>query len=608
MARNPANRSPDTGLYSLPGLTLPLNHHPITKIPTHHPQRHKPDPDAHAPLFPNALHVQDMADGYSLLPLKTIRELTMLRLMDHITDKKAWEKKVLKEAIVTKWREELQTAPQDVSPKMLDWIIAELRDKATFYAQTGGVVISYEFGIVKSDTAVPEATRRALVDAVRRLEETTPVDYHPGSDGKVIDLVHPSLFPLVYGRTRVLRNSTLVREDCLSGTPGQGEVIPVPAEEEAQLPPPKPDYVDYSSLKSIPNPYSRRFQWLPCDVVLTRPGPGPGSASASVGCTITSYINNLHPQQHAGLYALIEEVLACAVPLWGWTLGPLDGRNATALDDGPGSLLHYADGSVYFPGWPPDRVVCREIKYKNLEPERGRRYVADDVVRPDPVPLEYRPWSAPFLDLRMHYTSLQVIIKLANIELTPEKPEYEGGSWHVEGQLNEHICATALYYYSNENVTDSHLSFRQETSWNTIPSHRPGQIDPWIGALYNCADHGPRVQEIMAVACREGRLLTFPNIFQHRVQPFRLRDRTRRGHRKILALFLVDPNIAVISTGNVPPQDEGWWGGGGGAGAEGVMSLQEAKELRVELMAERSVFVGAQDAAFQSLRFNLCEH
>ena len=30
---------------------------------------------------------------------------------------------------------------------------------------------------------------------------------------------------------------------------------------------------------------------------------------------------------------------------------------------------------------------------------------------------------------------LQVIVKLANIELTPEKPMYEGGTWHIEGQL-----------------------------------------------------------------------------------------------------------------------------------------------------------------------------
>jgi hypothetical protein len=40
-------------------------------------------------------------------------------------------------------------------------------------------------------------------------------------------------------------------------------------------------------------------------------------------------------------------------------------------------------------------------------------------------------------DLRKLFAKrgLQVIVKLANIHLTPEKPEYGGGTWHVEGQL-----------------------------------------------------------------------------------------------------------------------------------------------------------------------------
>ena len=32
--------------------------------------------------------------------------------------------------------------------------------------------------------------------------------------------------------------------------------------------------------------------------------------------------------------------------------------------------------------------------------------------------------------------TVQIIVKLANIILTPEKPEYEGGTWHVEGRLS----------------------------------------------------------------------------------------------------------------------------------------------------------------------------
>ena len=48
-----------------------------------------------------------------------------------------------------------------------------------------------------------------------------------------------------------------------------------------------------------------------------------------------------------------------------------------------------------------------------------------------------RSYLGPWIPLRDKFrdSGLQVIVKLANIELTPEKPRYEGGSWHVEGQL-----------------------------------------------------------------------------------------------------------------------------------------------------------------------------
>lgn len=31
-----------------------------------------------------------------------------------------------------------------------------------------------------------------------------------------------------------------------------------------------------------------------------------------------------------------------------------------------------------------------------------------------------------------------------------------------KGQLNEHICATALFYYDSDNITESRLSFRTQ--------------------------------------------------------------------------------------------------------------------------------------------------
>ncbi|KAL2802072.1 hypothetical protein BJX63DRAFT_415975 [Aspergillus granulosus] len=551
-----------SSFHGLPGLTLPLNFQPPSD-----------DTEYARRLFPTALQVQDLADGTSILPLKTLREITMLRLMDHITDKPGWQRKVLNRKITDKWRDELQGSGQDVSEKMLDFIIAELRDKAEFWKENKGVVIVYEGGIVKSDLAVSEKTRLALVDAVRVLEEESPPDYHPGSDNKVVDLVHPSMFPLVYGKTHVLHDRVIGLEDALDVHPSHGKVIPVPPEEETKLPPPKPEYVNYSRLKSIPKPYSGKFQWLPCDVDLWWAGES---------CKVTSYINNLHPKRHLRLYKLIEEIIGCAIPLWDFTLGPLDERARPS-----GGRMEY-----YYPN------------YRNDKPANGRRFTADEVVQPEAC--DYEPTELQCVNLRHNWWGkLQVIVKLANIELTPEKPEYDGGSWHVEGQLNEHICATALYYYDSTNISDSRLSFRQESSFiDNYPLHK---IDPWIGAVYGCEDHGPRVQEIVSVQCRQGRLLTFPNIFQHRVMPFSLVDRTKPGYRKILALFLVDPNITVISTANVPVQRADWWGIGEGEPAA-VMTMEDARDLRDELIEERKALVGDQDAAFQSLRFNLCEH
>jgi len=59
-------------------------------------------------------------------------------------------------------------------------------------------------------------------------------------------------------------------------------------------------------------------------------------------------------------------------------------------------------------------------------------------------PGEWKQMEAPpRFTLREVYGSrgrgLQVIVKMLNIELTPEKPRYEGESWHVMGQMvSEH--------------------------------------------------------------------------------------------------------------------------------------------------------------------------
>jgi hypothetical protein len=133
-------------------------------------------------------------------------------------------------------------------------------------------------------------------------------------------------------------------------------------------------------------------------------------------------------------------------------------------------------------------------------------------------------------------------------------------------------------------------------------------------------------QDLGAVSCKEGRLLTFPNTVQHRVSPFSLADPTKPGHRKILALFLVDPHRRVISSANVPPQRADWGYERQCAidqalsqlpkelqimvegDLESSMTMQEAKEHRLELMKERGLTSKTNNENFETGDFSLCEH
>jgi hypothetical protein len=124
-------------------------------------------------------------------------------------------------------------------------------------------------------------------------------------------------------------------------------------------------------------------------------------------------------------------------------------------------------------------------------------------------------------------------------------------------------------------------------------------------------------------------VVAFPNGFQHRVGPFRLQDPSKPGHRKIVALFLVDPDIEIISTANVPPQQRDWWLEAIGHKRDGALTgrlpaelvdmvgaivddfpigLEEAKKIREELMDERGRLDENVDALYSNDMFNFCEH
>jgi hypothetical protein len=304
--------------------------------------------------------------------------------------------------------------------------------------------------------------------------------------------------------------------------------------------------------------------------------------------TIESYINNLDYRQHAALYQSIARIFERFVPMFERT------------------LTHLL------------QPICSRLEYTYP------MYSDDDEERQNPI----QPTIGDFMEPigATHHVSLrgrrlQVIVKLADIVLTPSNARYAGGVWHVEGMRNESIVASGIYYYASHNITESRLHFRQAVK---EPEY---EQDDRIGPeeVYGLRDEGPLNQTLGSVVTREGRCITFPNIYQHRVAPFSLSDPSRAGVRKILVFFLVDPAVSILSTASVAPQQAHHFAhqlatipyfaqlpyelrAQIASKCDWLMTQRQAREHRDKLMRERKYLVEQNTREMFERSFSLCEH
>ena len=346
---------------------------------------------------------------------------------------------------------------------------------------------------------------------------------------------------------------------------------------------------------------------------------------------ISSYINNLHPETHAPLYEVLEQFVDLTLPLWNETLSWFHYRTRIPIRNGSDEDWEIPEGLKYVRPPGEDGDSQEEMTESDLEYDDDYcDWKLDNRVLIQPEPKEFvsfadflktNPKGANPVNLREKFadSGLQIIFKLATIHLTPSSPEYAGGSWHVEGALNEHICASALYYYDEANLTPSTLSFRQAVDAEEMTMKPMQNEHASLEAYYGVANDEPAIQELGHLHTRQGRLIAFPNILQHCVQPFKLADPTKPGHRKLLAMFLVDPHIRVLGTGKVPPQRRDWWAEEMrkverfGAlpreifdriveGVEGFpVGWDEAVEVRGKLMGERGAMTEELNAQMEAV-------
>ncbi|KAJ7496774.1 hypothetical protein FB451DRAFT_203127 [Mycena latifolia] len=549
-------------------------------------------------------------------PPRTLAELKMYKLSWAIRGKEEWHIKMKDPEIRERWKEhaveQQERFPVDerVTSNMINYVIAELEGYANIADHGRGIQRGCFDAIWYSDGLICNELSDALKTAVAKLEDGEK-DWHPGSDRQVLDLVHPSLYCVVYGRTRAFL------PDCPRNE-SNFRVVGPPARGTGDL-----DWIQEFTL-------SQKFVWLPSDFAVGEDG--------SVRL-VSPYINNLNPVLHRQLYPVIEDILAGFVPLFERVLGDSNTRDRVSTA-GNGRIRTKRQSAIW-----PDKVgyaqrrtiPCIWGRHGIPRPEAIPAGVDSELFEdefytkaPKILPESHRAYKGAlekdFSPISLSGRTIQCIIKLANIHLTPEKPEYKGGSWHVEGMLNESIVASGIYYHDEANISESTLSFRVSTA---APAYHYQDDDICMEVLYGMERGDRCVQDLGSMITKQGRALAWPNLFQHRVSPFHLSDPTKDGHRKILAFFLVNPaNDPIVSATDVPPQQADWirqafTDASPATGnfpselyecvqehllSDSLMTRAEAEAYRLDLMRERTSFLVEHEKVVVQQPFDMCEH
>lgn len=169
------------------------------------------------------------------------------------------------------------------------------------------------------------------------------------------------------------------------------------------------------------------------------------------------------------------------------------------------------------------------------------------------------------------------------------------------------------------NVLESSIQFRMAV---TYPRGFEAGDNGATTRAWGIRDGDSCHQYIGEVLLRPGLSLVFPNIYQHRQTKFSLVNPTRPGHITFVWFFLIDPEIRpIISTAVVAPQQKEWIHRALNEYldsrlpneiidkileyVEGLMTVEEAHDYKIQLMEDRRRFIQANDSYHFCLPFDI---
>jgi hypothetical protein len=446
--------------------------------------------------------------------------------------------------------------------------VSELHDCRELQQQYGFIpaLDSGRSTILKADSLVPPKIKYSLVNAAAVLEDIALQhrDWRPDTHATLLDVVDPSLYCFVKGRSEVFQSKKHTNyrvpryngESCVSETRPVSGLYPE-SRKTTELDP--ETYADAELYQDTQR--ARRihdFSLLPCEVKINERGIA----------YVRSYINNVHPYFHKALYSCVESVLTAVLPTWSKTLHIL-----TSSQERPRRFEYARPNSSNVKGSrrpdPQEHELSDEFRAQKDRAWLSEYYTAWNMPQCKPYGGRAKGWGLDpscrednvIEDLRHQYADrgLQVLVRLFSILLTPEQPCLDDEQWHQEGWQNDHVCACTYYCYDSKNVT-TRMDFREALDTTDSNNQENDTLEhDFTSEFYNIQDGDAALQELGQVRLPQGRVVTFPNVIYHRLSRVELQNKTRPGHAEIMVVSLVDPNMRVLSTANIPPQQHDWW-------------------------------------------------
>ncbi|KAJ2022260.1 hypothetical protein GGI06_001894 [Coemansia sp. S85] len=189
------------------------------------------------------------------------------------------------------------------------YVLAELEFYASLHSPKSNIRLSAADGVWLSDSLIAAETAKELREHAAVLENVpdSQKDWHPKARSRVLNLIDPSLYPLIYTlswlhRQPIASPRAALTLETLGEQPGNLDEWRRALGGTGDN---RPKYhlsvVDEKKALYA----SGKFSWLPSEFCVDNSG----------GVTIESYSNNLHPVRHAALYSTIASVFAKFLPL-----------------------------------------------------------------------------------------------------------------------------------------------------------------------------------------------------------------------------------------------------------------------------------------------------